>query len=429
MFFEQHDVYYDNWHERPEPYEKWDASLIHASRVAREACVSMSVDLIQDRLFTSKQVDGPTSNEIIESMKHHGFNNWYGHGSPYGVKTACYAHILATTKQTLLSHPPFLSHDKSSNLTLEDLKNKDYPSVIYSISCTNMPFDNPIIDSIQFVNNNLAEIFTVNSRNGGPAFLGNTREGWFNVNKLNSLESGASPSLHAAFIRAIEKYNNIGIAEAMSKENCSDNRVKHGHNLIGDPEFKIWLTEPHSHSFIETIGDNTLSFNGSSLRSSSIHIYGGKPGKSRSYKINNISPIIQLDNIFHNSIYSYSIWRNGYLPIIKLEAQNLNIKGETLSFVVRTAKLGSTVNRNKTCGDVIVNNNTDLSIRAVDSIDVIDSIIIKQSGKLSLQCDKNISVSGVAVESGGNLDIKGEAVSLGQGFCIKKGASCCIKPN
>lgn len=423
MFFEQHQITYDDWHETPGPYENWKASLIHASNAARNACDFMDITLIQDRLFTSQKTDGPTSNEIIEAMRLHGLSNWYGHGSPYGVQTSFYGHHL-TTKTSVFGHIPYKKHDKRNTMGLNNLNNENHPTIVYSISCENMPYDIYERNDTTFFDSNLAEEFTVEGRHGGPAFLGNTREGWFYVNKSNSINNSLSPGLNAEFFRQLKLNKHIGVAEAISKSKAIDSKVRAAHNLIGDPEFEIWINKPKDLSVNIVENNNSITFAGSNLTGSTICIFDGKHNSDRQF-YNASSNYISVPT--SSGLIAYGVWKTGFLPEINLNAQNVTLGTGQYDFIVRNAKLGFNISNSKTAGNVIIGANSFLNIKAIDSIELKDGLLVKDKGKLELSCDESIAVYGAEVNSGGSITLTGSYVLIDGDFTVNKGAECLIK--
>lgn len=112
-------------------------------------------------------------------------------------------------------------------------------SVNYSISCDVSAFDWEGSEGYC-----MARSFTsLLEGKGGPAFLSNTRYGYFSTSR----------PLHSAFLRillqvqnAYGQYNctNVGVAEAGSKILYPDIYLSYSHNLFGDPEMPIWTEQP-----------------------------------------------------------------------------------------------------------------------------------------------------------------------------------------
>ena len=67
---------------------------------------------------------------------------------------------------------------------LDNLTNKDYPMIVYSTSCTITPFD--VIEGLEEYPN-IGQSLTLGKDYGGPALIGNTREGLVYTSTLYQL--------------------------------------------------------------------------------------------------------------------------------------------------------------------------------------------------------------------------------------------------
>lgn len=110
----------------------------------------------------------------------------------------------------------------------------DNPFIVYSISCTTMPYDTVDINLHPVT---LGVAFTAKSESA-IAYLGNTRVGYIYT----------SPILHQYFNEQLLQGNtHLGVAE-----NCSKNIYSNGnsyylsatHNLLGCPEIPMWTAVP-----------------------------------------------------------------------------------------------------------------------------------------------------------------------------------------
>ena len=132
---------------------------------------------------------------------------------------------------------------------MDELVNFNYPTVNYSLSCDNAPFDD--FDPSNWgwdIGYNIAEAYSVQNKAGGIAFLGNSRYGWI----------GPSYTLYYKFIDQINAGNtNLGVAELLSKANYIFHYLEYSHNLIGDPEVELWTANPTAFNSvnIEDMGD------------------------------------------------------------------------------------------------------------------------------------------------------------------------------
>ena len=118
------------------------------------------------------------------------------------------------------------------------------------------------------------------------------------------------------------------------------------------------------------------------------------------------------------------VYKTGYLPIVKLDCYNDDLKNCNRKFVVREAKIG--------CIDafsVVIGQNANVDVRAVDSINIGSGLHIQSEGNLNLRCDKGVSLEGSEVDTGGTLTVSGESVTLLSGFSIKAGGMLSITTN
>ena len=193
---------------------------------------------------------------ITELNTHYGFYSIFNHGSPVSFGTALmgfngYGNPLIRYQVTNTDN-----YTDDNNITaesgngLDNLTNNKYPMILYSTSCTNMPFDNYNINPTV---RNLGASFTVVNKSGGPAFLGNTRDG---ITPLGQ-------ELETAFFNNLVLSPQLGIAEGKSKIGFGLFGDKHWtcltHNLVGDPETPMWTATP------TTFSGATVTQNGSTV--------------------------------------------------------------------------------------------------------------------------------------------------------------------
>lgn len=205
----------------------------------------------------------PSGTEVIEAMNatHYGYLNWMGHGHPLCICTksdgvnasnSIYGIIPVQTDTV-----PYTFREEGHGL--DNLDNKDYPAIVYSISCTITPFDSyrPPFDS----HPNIGQSFTMGKDYGGPALIGNTRVGYVT----------SSTNLQKLFNGKIKDYS-LGESLSYAKRDFSDPFYKHfmslTTNLIGCPELHMWTNIPSSFGNIEKAdsgtSDTNLSFTANS---------------------------------------------------------------------------------------------------------------------------------------------------------------------
>ena len=120
---------------------------------------------------------------------------------------------------------------------------------------------------------------------------------------------------------------------------------------------------------------------------------------------------IPLGNL-KSSIILCSVWKSGYLPLIKLFANNGTLS-DYRSFIVRDAYIGRSDPYNIVVGGA-------LDISAVDTVDVYNLSISK--GSANLRCDNAISVQKLTGKNNASIKLCGNTVELKPGFSIEKGS-------
>jgi len=220
-------------------------------------------ELSSDNAASSTEPHFPKGADVIAELNnHYGFYSVFNHGNPCSFATATYGNNDWENKTGGIPHRyQVTSSDdfiNDANITRENgngfdnLTNFNFPTIIYSISCSNMPYDNydywGVNHKIASGTRTLGTSFTVANNGGGPAFLGNTRVGW----------SGTANDLETAFFNNLTSFPQVGIAEAKSKVGFSDHWTCLTHNLIGCPEMPMWTATP-------TTFNGSVSENGTSV--------------------------------------------------------------------------------------------------------------------------------------------------------------------
>ncbi len=250
---------------------------------------------------------------------------------------------------------------------LNNITNRLFPCVSYSVGCITMPYD-----TLSFYgsnNLNIGESFTLGKDYGGPAFLGNTRDGVI----------GYSSSLESTFIQQIKNshHYNIGKAEALSKSNfCGDHSFTENnttiidksylncvHNLLGDPEFEIWTDTPQEFTNIQvTRSDDRITVSGINTASTIVACYSND-GKWRK-----TSPLarVSFTGISPNS--TVMVYKHNYIPYIApLLLQNENLSNS--QYVIASNVIaGAAVDNNRTQGDVVITSGVEYEIEASGTV-------------------------------------------------------------
>lgn len=291
--------------------------------------------------------------DIIDEINNtgYGFISLHAHGSPNGMKVGeKYGQLKkrslkALRDQRCVPSPEDWFQEEMNGL--DCLQNKEFPNIIYSISCTVMPFDiynMPSGDSIFYYNvyRNMGDSFISGKNYGGVAFLGNTREGLV----------GYSAQLEGIFASEIAKGNyKVGSAEATSKILFNSNYFRFVHNLLGDPEFEMWTDEPVCWQNISiTRSNNTITI--SELGNNNLPITVSLSDGIAQKMDSTTTDVYTFDDVNPNS--TIMIYRHNYMPYIApLYLQNERVE-RSQYVIANDVYAGRAVDNNRTAGDLII---------------------------------------------------------------------------
>lgn len=283
----------------------------------------------------------PRGSDIInEFNNYYGFVSFMGHGSPQNI---------AVATKLMNDYPKERIYTYESEYpdliggALENMRNEDHPNIYYSISCSNVPFDD-FNHSVS--KKNIGECYTTEFKSGGVAFLGNTRYGWIN----------SSLYLFEHFADEITKGNtHIGIAEANSIILTSNNYLKYSHNLIGCPETEMWTLHPYEFEnvFITQTG-TTVNVNTGVLSDCRICVMSILDNGESYWEVKNGSAAT-----FYNVTEPYyvTITKPNYIPYLypdDIKIQNHTFT-ENTTIIGNNISVGYNVDNSKTYGTVKIN--------------------------------------------------------------------------
>jgi len=189
----------------------------------------------------------PNGSDVISTANNlYGFMSWFNHGGANSVSMMTsglnnYSLSVISCKDDwdIFHNDPDIIESGNG---FDNLTNFNHPSIVYTTSCDNNPFDDFGTDVGYF---NMAEGFTTKFNGGGPAYLGNSRYGLTDY----------APCLMSAFLQSIQTepgyieppYSlQLGVSEAISKEIYPQHYVCLSHNLIGCPEIPFWRNTPQT---------------------------------------------------------------------------------------------------------------------------------------------------------------------------------------
>lgn len=192
----------------------------------------------------------PTGDSIISVMNRPvAYANFFAHGNPYEIFVRTFDVNVWESPPDSISYYAItsaqgartISNIESAN-SIDKLTNAVHPMIGNSMSCYSAPFD---VISLHDFNQDwtfnsypcLGKSFTTGNGYGGPAWIGNTREGLVN----------SSIPFQTKINGDIESYP-IGKAHSYAISNYNDSTYRHytalSSNLIGCPEFYMWTAQP-----------------------------------------------------------------------------------------------------------------------------------------------------------------------------------------
>lgn len=230
--------------------------------------------------------------------------------------------------------------------SFDDIESRYTPYILYTISCSVMPFN--YYRNTGRISN--GHSFTCGKYYGGPAFLGNTTDGYLPY--AGDLEEKFAESISSGTFR-------IGEAEALSKSIYFDSKYAIlVHNLLGDPEFEMWTGTPQSVYPIIARSNGGITVGGLPYGQTFIVSYYDNNGTVGMDSITTGNKI--LSNVSPHA--GVMVYRHNYLPwIAPLTLQNVNNLSSQYVFA-SSFYAGSQVDLNRTSGDVVIPAGTDYEV-------------------------------------------------------------------
>lgn len=327
---------------------------------------------------TGEEVNMIKGSDIINmiNVNQYGLIDLHGHGSPSSIKThahndGAHKHVLRAYETVPLS-PEHYYDDPGSGLN--SLTNKYYPNILYSISCTTMPFD--VYTSNSFsppftynVKRNFGDSFISGKDYGGVAFLSNTRDGYYRKDFSDS-----STGLEIEFFKCITNgYTHIGEAEALSKANYNKVYYALVHNLIGEPEFKMWTDMPTYYQNISVSRTNN-SITVSGIDDSDSKVVYCDATLQQTQMPQSGSVIFQ--NVSPNG--SIMIYKDNKIPYIADMAIQNEIVSDSRYIIANNVDIGSNLDNNRTIGNVIITNGKEYEIEAKGNVVIHNGFTVEK---------------------------------------------------
>ena len=332
----------------------------------------------------------PTGTDIINELNdtHYGFISFLNHAGPSGIITygkrsysqyypkdsildVPYYYLWAIDSIHVVYYNREYNEDYNIGNGLNNLTNKWYPSIGYSSACETMPFD--IVNGYN-IETNFGESFTTGKDYGGPAFLGNTRNG-----RLGK----QSTKIEMLFADQLSYgHYNVGAAEALSKCRCylGDSALVLIHNLLGDPEFEIWTDMPQQFSGIEiSRTNNSISVSGIGVDSVTV-VY-------RSQENHGIRMAVDTDSVTFNQVSPngvFMLYKHNYIPYISpMILQNVSLNKSHYA-ITSDMTAGCSVDGSRTTGDVTVKNGISYEIEASGTVTLEDGFKVEKGATFAV---------------------------------------------
>ena len=314
----------------------------------------------------------PLGKDIVDTLnnKHYSYLSLGGHGNPRGIFTCGRSSHSYDIFSGLMAIQEYKKNASSGSL--DELRNKYHPGVMYSYACETVPFDflpqyyqnyNKII--------NMGQSFTLGKDYGGVAFIGNTRIGKLSV----------SPEQEKSFVTEIAK-GNYKIGKAIAHSNPYNGNIYCAmvRNLIGDPEFELWTDIPHTfHSVSIVRNPHSISIDG--LSSDSIVTIAVTDGQTQRMVAAN-STSVQINNVNPNS--AVTIYRHNYLPFIPtLILQNERIE-RSQYVIANDVYAGNSVDLNRPSGDLTIAHGSRYEIDAKGTVTLASGFKVETGAYFSV---------------------------------------------
>ncbi|OAV72875.1 Peptidase family C25 [Bacteroidales bacterium Barb6] len=328
-----------------------------------------------ERSFDSPDVPQfPTGKDVIDEFnKNYGLVNFLNHGSPCALAVGTRGdndNNYSSTKSLIYvpgsKHP---NYARTGSYSLENMNNYNYPNINYSGSCETIPFD----DKGAWHENhedNLGKYFTVMTKAGSVAYLGNTRSGW-----LGTYEDSPLIQLFNGFSNEIQKGNyKIGVAEANAFSHINVigaewQSLRYVHNLSGCPEMEMWTNTPTVFKASVTESGTSVTVS-AGVSGSNICVMSSSDNGASYHELKSNVSTVTFTNV--KKPYYVTVTKHNYIPFL-YDSQDAYIQNQTFGSGTQTVKgqnihAGSNVTNAKAAGNVTIQSPANVTFEAKESI-------------------------------------------------------------
>lgn len=338
------------------------ASVIDNSKVIRQSLVELY----------------PTGQILIDSInsEKYGFISMHCHGFGWAHEVYTKMTPTDTIKRIIQAYHDHyhsskpLKYGGETGNAWDNLLNKKYPNIMYSIACSTMPFNEYKVCGI--LSN--GHSYTCGGNYGGAAYLGYTHSGYI----------GKSAELEKLFIEEICAYNSkVGEAEAISKYRYNNRYYKiyftMTHNLMGDPEFEMWTDTPQCVHPIIARNNGGITVGGLPYGQTFIVSYYDNDGTVGMDSITTGNKI--LTNVSPHA--GVMVYRHNYLPwIAPLTLQNVTLNSQYV--FASSFYAGNQIDPYRTSGDVKVPAGTDYEVEFFNEARLLPGFQVEKGAEFKL---------------------------------------------
>ena len=313
----------------------------------------------------------PSGTDIINQINstQYGYLSLFNHAGPSGFITNRYnnndLYLWAIDSIHIIYDNSNYEDDTHTGNGINNMMNKWYPNICYTVGCTTMPFDRA--PGYEGVVTNIGNSFTTGEDYGGPAFLGNTR--------IGNYPQESSKLEYYFGRRIIDGYYKIGEAEAFSRSQIvlRERYISMVHNLLGDPEFELWTDEPGIYSDVNiTRKDSTITLLGNHIASTILAYYtrGKQPA----------CQTISKDSVTFQASPNAPImlYKHNMIPYIApLLLQNEEIT-KSQYIIANDVYAGKSIDDNRTKGNVVIKSSTSYEIEAKGNVTLQGGFMVEK---------------------------------------------------
>ena len=317
----------------------------------------------------------PTGTDIVNELNNtkYGFVSFHHHGYPSGLLTYGLRNVynndtlhwdtyrfLWAIDSVHTASTGYASQDHSINNGLNNLNNKLFPNICYSIACKTMPFD--VLPGYETIPMNFGESYTTGKDYGGPIFIGNTNNG-ITPNSV-FLEREFFKQMKNSHYKTGEANGFAKSANQFNYDSQTDRYICTVQNLLGDPELEIWTTgSPHRFNGVTVVrNDTSITISNVDVDSAIVAYSFMQTVPHQGNDTIQLGASVIFKNISPNS--TIMVFKHDCIPYIApLLLQNTDIS-KSQYILASDVAAGNSIDSNRTTGDVTIKSGATFEIEA-----------------------------------------------------------------